>query len=274
MKNYHLLIILSVFLTLSCNSDKKKEEPKSEDKKNERTEKAAKAESTTERPEIVPIQHATFFMRWDQKDIYVDPVGGKAAFERFPEPDLIFITDVHPDHLDVETLAALGKDYKIIAPKAVHEKLPESHQELTRVMNNGDESSFYGFSVKALPMYNTTSSRKDYHTKGRGNGYQITKGEFDLYISGDTEVTPEMKRLKDIDIAFLCMNLPYTMSAEQALKGVMAFQPEKVIPYHYRGKKDGETYFENVQAFKEEVESSADIEVQLMDWYTPKNKDA
>ena len=221
-----------------------------------------------QRPEIVPVQHATFFMRWDQKDIYVDPVGGADAFERFPEPDLIFITDVHPDHLDVETLTGLGKDYTIIAPQAVYKKLPESYQEITKVMNNGDESSFYEFSVKALPMYNTTKSRKHFHTKGRGNGYKIANGAFDLYISGDTEVTPEMKRLKSIDVALLCMNLPYTMSFEQAIRGVMAFQPKKVIPYHYRGKKDGETYFENVEAFKEEVESSTDIEVQLMDWYS------
>ena len=272
MKNY--LLILSAFLIFSCNSNKKKDEQKTEEKKTESTESKTQEEDITETPEIVPVQHASFFMRWDQKDIYVDPVGGAAAFKRFPEPDLIFITDVHPDHLNVETLAELGKNYKIIAPKAVYKRLPESHQELTKVMKNGDESSFYGFTIKAIPMYNTTSSRKDYHIKGRGNGYQLTKGEFDLYISGDTEVTSEMKRLKDIDIAFLCMNLPYTMSFEQAIEGVKAFKPKKVIPYHYRGKKDGETYFENVEAFKEEVESSADIEVQLMEWYPQNNKNA
>jgi len=268
MKYQQLFIILFACLTLSCSSDKKKDEKKKDEQNTERREKVKKGNSTLQRPEIVPVQHATFFMRWDQKDIYVDPVGGADAFQRFPEPDLIFITDVHPDHLDVETLTGLGKDYTIIAPQAVYKKLPESYQEITKVMNNGDESSFYEFSVKALPMYNTTKSRKHFHTKGRGNGYKIANGAFDLYISGDTEVTPEMKRLKSIDVALLCMNLPYTMSFEQAIRGVMAFQPKKVIPYHYRGKKDGETYFENVEAFKEEVESSTDIEVQLMDWYS------
>lgn len=271
MKNYLLILSALLILIFSCNSNKKKDEQKTEEKKTESTESKTQEEDITERPEIVPVRHATFFMRWDQKDIYVDPVGGADAFERFPEPDLIFITDVHPDHLNVETLTELGNNYRIIAPQAVFEKLPESHQEITRVMNNGDEGSIHEFSVDALPMYNTTKSRKDYHTKGRGNGYKIANGAFDLYISGDTEVTPEMKGLKSIDVALLCMNLPYTMSFEQAIEGVKAFQPKKVIPYHYRGKKDGETYFENVEAFKEEVESSADIEVQLMDWYSKKN---
>jgi len=271
MKYQQLFIILFACLTLSCSSDKKKDEKKKDEQNTERREKVKKGNSTLQRPEIVPVQHATFFMRWDQKDIYVDPVGGADAFERFPEPDLIFITDVHPDHLDVETLTGLGMDYTIITPHAVYKKLPESYKEITKVMNNGEESSFYEFSVKALPMYNTTKSRKHFHTKGRGNGYKIANGAFDLYISGDTEVTLEMRRLKSIDVALLCMNLPYTMSFEQAIRGVMAFQPKKVIPYHYRGKKDGETYFENVEAFKEEVESSTDIEVQLMDWYSKKN---
>jgi len=265
MKNYYLLLVLTILLSVSCSSDKKKEKQEKDQKKEQKDQEQAQSVS---KPEIVPIQHATFFMRWNQKDIYVDPVGGKDAFERFPKPDIVMITDIHPDHLDVETLAALGTEYKIIAPKAVEEKLPKSHKEITTIMSNGNEKSLYDFSIKAIPMYNTTESRKKFHIEGRGNGYVINHGGFKLYISGDTEITPEMKKLSGINHALLCMNLPYTMDYQQAAKGVLAFKPKKVTPYHYRGKKDGETYFENVEAFKRTIEKkSKDIEVQLMQWY-------
>ena len=269
MKKYYLLFILTVFLSVSCSFDKKKEKQEKDQQQEKKDQKEAQS---VPKPEIVPIQHATFFMRWNQKDVYVDPVGGKDAFEKFPEPDIVMITDIHPDHFDVKTLAGLGNEYKIIAPKAVEEKLPKSHKEITTIMNNGDEKTLYDFSIQAIPMYNTTESREKFHTKGRGNGYVIDHGGFKLYISGDTEVTPEMKSLTGIDYALLCMNLPYTMSHKQAAEGVFTFKPKKVIPYHYRGKKDDEYYYEDVEAFQDIVQNkSNDIEVQLMDWYPKKS---
>ena len=265
MKKYYLLFILSVLLSASCSSDKKKEKQEKDQKKEQKDKEVAQS---VPKPEIVPIEHGTFFMRWNQKDFYVDPVGGKDAFEQFPDPDIVMITHTHRDHFDVETLKALESEYKIIAPKSVAEKLPKSLKQVTTIMNNGDRKSFYEFSVKAIPMYNTTESRKKYHLEGKGNGYKIVFEDYGLYISGDTEITEEILELEGIDHALLCMNLPYTMSHKQAAKGVLDFQPKKVTPYHYRGRKDDEYYYENVKAFEDIVRSnSEDIEVQLMEWY-------
>ena len=268
MKNYYLVFVLSVLLSVSCTSNKKKENKGQ--KKQKQTEKVAKSGA---QPEIEPIEHGTFFMRWNNKNFYIDPIGGKEAFEQFPDPDVVMITHIHPDHFDVETLAQLGTDYKIIAPASVAEKLPESHKKITTVMKNGQKINISNFRVAAIPMYNTTKSRKKYHPEGRGNGYTIKLDNYSLYISGDTEFTPEMEKLKGIDQAFLCMNLPYTMNYEQAAKAVLAFQPEEVIPYHYRGRKNDAYYYEDVEAFKDIVTSkSKDVNVKLMEWYP--NKDS
>jgi len=265
MKTYYLSLILIIILSVSCTSDKKKEKQEKNQPKEQKDKEVAQS---TSKPEIVPIKHGTFFMRWNNKDFYIDPIGGKNAFKKFPDPDVVMITHSHPDHFDLETLKALGTKYKIIAPKAVAEKLPNSHKEITNIMSNGDKESFFDFSFQAISMYNTTESRMNYHPKGKGNGYIVANNGFKLYISGDTEVTPEMKELKKIDHALLCMNLPYTMNYKQAVEGVLSFKPKKVMPYHYRGKKDGKTYFENVKAFKRTIEKkSKDIEVQLMEWY-------
>jgi L-ascorbate metabolism protein UlaG (beta-lactamase superfamily) len=266
MKFIYSILILSIILA-GCQGENNKKQDEAKDNNN-----AQKEQKTGQKPEIVPIQHATFFMKWGDKNIYVDPVGGKQAFEKFPSPDMVLITDIHGDHLSVETLKSIGQDYRIIAPEAVYDKLPESHKALTTVMKNNERKTLDGFSINAIPMYNTSKSRKQYHVKGRGNGYKIIHDNFSLYISGDTNVTKEMLALKNIDHALLCMNLPYTMDYKHAAKGVLKFQPDVVTPYHYRGKKDGATYYENVEAFEEEVKSVTDkIDVQLMEWYPKKS---
>ena len=135
--------------------------------------------------------------------------------------------------------------------------MPEGLQESTTVMANREKKEVAGIQVEAVPMYNLTEERLRYHQKGRGNGYLVTLGGKRIYISGDTEDIPEMRALKDIDAAFVCMNLPYTMTEEQAASAVKEFQPEIVYPYHYRGS--------DMEKFKELVGEAA--EVRVLDWY-------
>jgi len=134
------------------------------------------------------------------------------------------------------------------------------------VLNNGDTKERFGFLVEAIPMYNLREEALKFHTKGRGNGYVIEKDGKRVYISGDTEDIPEMRALKDIDIAFVCMNLPYTMTEIKAAEAVVDFQPTIVYPYHYRGA-DG---FSDVGKFKAYIMKSSvgnKIRVKQLDWY-------
>jgi L-ascorbate metabolism protein UlaG (beta-lactamase superfamily) len=211
---------------------------------------------------IQPLNHATFVMGWKEKIIYVDPVGAGKRFEGLPKPDLILVTDIHGDHLAPETLeAVVDAKSTIVAPSAVAEKLSEKLRKQTTVVANGETKSVAGISIEAVPMYNLTPDRLQYHNKGRGNGYVVTVGGKRVYISGDTEDIPEMRALKNIDVAFVCMNLPYTMTEEQAASAVRAFKPKIVYPYHYRGS--------DVEKFKKLVGDGIGVEVRLRDWYKP-----
>lgn len=262
MKTFLKLSIL--LLIISCKSDPKNEK---------QPEKVQQDDVTkSEIPiRVIPIEHATFAMIWSDEVIYVDPTGGKEAFQDVPQPDLVFITDIHGDHLNVETLESLPQTFDIVAPKAVYDKLPDGLKKRSKILSNGDAFNFHGLDIKGIPMYNISEGRLKYHEKGRGNGYVIAKNKFKVYISGDTEAIPEMKNLESIDLAFVCMNLPYTMSPEMAAEAVLSFQPKKVLPYHYRGLKDGESYYYDVEAFKDMVTSQNDnIEVSLLNWYPNK----
>jgi L-ascorbate metabolism protein UlaG (beta-lactamase superfamily) len=209
---------------------------------------------------IHPIAHATFAMAWNGNTIYVDPVGGAEAFAGLPAANLVLITDVHGDHLNADTLTAVvGANTTIVAPAAVADQLPEALKAKTTVMGNGQTQSVMGISIEAVPMYNTTADRLQYHSKGRGNGYVVTLGGKRVYISGDTEDIPEMRALKNIDVAFVCFNLPYTMTEEQAASAVREFAPKIVYPYHYRGS--------DVDKFKSLVGTDKGIEVRLGKWY-------
>ena len=209
---------------------------------------------------IRPISHATFAMGWGGRIIYVDPVGGAEAFRDLPGPDLILITDIHGDHLDVETLEAVaGESTVIVAPAAVVEQLPAALDSQARTLDNGSEISLFDLTVLAIPMYNLTDSRLQYHDKGRGNGYVVTVGGQRIYISGDTEDIPEMRALEDIDVAFICFNLPYTMTEDQAASAVLEFRPGIVYPYHYQGS--------DVDAFVASVAGNPGIEVRIGGWY-------
>jgi L-ascorbate metabolism protein UlaG (beta-lactamase superfamily) len=144
-----------------------------------------------------------------------------------------------------------------VAPAAVAKTILEA-----QVIANGEKKKVGDFEVEAVPMYNLTRGPQPgafFHTKGRGNGYILTLGGKRLYFSGDTEAIPEMRALKNIDIAFVCMNLPYTMTPEEAASAVKDFRPKVVYPYHYRGS--------DTKAFAAALAAEKGIEVRLREWY-------
>ena len=215
--------------------------------------------------DINPIEHATAVLKWNELTIYVDPVGKVEKFEDYGSPDLILITDVHGDHFSLETLEGLNTEKaKIIMPQAVADQMPDEFTPQIDVLNNGESKSRYGIKVEAIPMYNLREEAKHFHERGRGNGYVLNISGKRIYFSGDTEDIPEMRQLKDIDIAFVCMNLPYTMTVENAADAVMEFKPKQVYPYHYRGRPD----VSDVSKFKSLIEDSGTaVEVVQLDWY-------
>ncbi|MBO0340810.1 MBL fold metallo-hydrolase [Flagellimonas profundi] len=258
-KNILLIASTLLIILVSCKEKEKKQEETAE-VKTEMEEMEAPSPA-----EIVPIEHATAVIEWDGNTIYIDPVGGKAAFEGQESPDMIFITDVHGDHFNPETLNELNLEgVQIIAPDAVKLQMEEGLSSKTTTMKNGETKEMAGFSVKAIPMYNLREEAKDFHVKGRGNGYVFTFGDERIYFSGDTEDIPEMRALENIDKAFVCMNLPYTMTVESAADAVLEFKPKQVYPYHFRGRPE----VSDVEKFKNLVnEGDSNIEVVQLDWY-------
>ncbi len=214
---------------------------------------------------VRPIVHSALALTWNGHTVLVDPHDGAQRYTRFPGVELVLITDIHGDHLDTATLRGMDlTNARIVAPQAVVDQLPEGLKTLCTPLANGAESEVVGIGIEAVPMYNMPDLKDPRHPKGRGNGYVLTFGKERVYISGDTEDIPEMRALKNIDMAFVCMNLPYTMTVQQAASAVLAFKPKVVYPYHYRGK-DG---FSDVKLFKRMVnEADPAIDVQLMDWY-------
>lgn len=179
---------------------------------------------------------------------------------------MILISDIHGDHFDTSTLAVVRTPNTIlVVPQVVADKLPASYDKSkVVVMKNGDHISRSGISITAIPMYNLPESPTAMHTKGRGNGYVLNIGGKNIYLSGDTQGIPEMRSLKDIDVAFVCMNLPYTMDVKEAADAVLAFKPKVVYPYHYRGRGG----LSDVNEFKSLVDAgNKSIEVRLRNWY-------
>lgn len=218
---------------------------------------------------VQPITHGSVVLSWNGKTIYVDPYGGAAAYAGLAAPDVVLITDIHPDHLDPQTLAGLsvGKALMIV-PQAVATKLPAEYKARVRVLRNGQKLDTLGMTVSAIPMYNLPEAPDAMHPKGRGNGYVLGLGGKNVYLSGDTEDTPEMRALQNIDVAFVCMNLPYTMDVQQAAQGVLAFKPGIVYPYHYRGQNG----LSDVASFQKTVNAAnKKIDVRLRNWYPAAN---
>jgi L-ascorbate metabolism protein UlaG (beta-lactamase superfamily) len=217
---------------------------------------------------IQPLNHATLALTWNGKTIYADPYGGAKTFTGIATPDLIVITDIHGDHFDPSTLDVLDLSKAIIvAPQAVIDKMSDKLKAKTVALGNGQTISKLDISITAIPMYNLPEAADAKHTKGRGNGYVLKFGDKTLYISGDTAGIPEMRALKNIDVAFVCMNLPYTMDVPEAASAVLDFKPKIVYPYHYRGANG----FSDTEAFKKLVnEGNKSLDVRLRDWYTIK----
>jgi L-ascorbate metabolism protein UlaG (beta-lactamase superfamily) len=260
MKLRNLILALPL-LVLSCKTETKKE---STFTKAPSTINTAVASSFN----VTPISHATMVLEWDGKIIYVDPVGGAEAFADQPKPDLILVTDIHGDHLNIETLQAIMQDNTyLIIPQAVADKLPQELSSKARILSNGETTNLRrleGFAFEAIPMYNLREEALKFHEKGRGNGYVMQKDGKRVYISGDTEDIPEMRTLKNIEVAFVCMNLPYTMTIENAASAVLEFKPKTIYPYHYRGT-EGKS---DVVKFKSILnKGDAGIEVVQLDWY-------
>lgn len=217
---------------------------------------------------IQPLNHATLALTWNGKTIYADPYQAPKTFVGIAKPDLIVITDIHGDHFDPASLDALDlTGTVIVAPQAVADKMSDALKAKTTVLANGATTEKLGISITAIPMYNLPESADSRHTKGRGNGYVLKLGGKSVFLSGDTSGIPEIKALKNIDVAFVCMNLPYTMDINEAAATVLAFKPKVVYPYHYRGQGG----FSDTEAFKKLVsEKDKGIDVRVRDWYTVK----
>ncbi len=210
---------------------------------------------------ITPIYHATVMLEAGGKTIYIDPAK-PANFKGLPPADLILITHEHYDHVDQDqsSIKAISKpDTQIWVTATVQKIVPTG-----TVISNGDSKKFDKWTIEAVPAYNLVrgpAAGQLFHPKGQGNGYVLTYGGKRFYFSGDTEATPEMRALKNIDVAFLCMNLPYTMTTDEAADAVKAFHPKIVIPYHYQSKPAMD-----LNSFKAKLMGTG-IEVRLLDWY-------
>lgn len=209
---------------------------------------------------VHPVLHGSLILEWSGVDVYMDPYGDASLYAGKSDPDLILITHAHDDHFNLETLNSLNtQNAQFIVPQVVADAMPEPYRAQAMVLGNGETLRVSGITIRAMPMYNLPEDGAR-HAKGVGNGYVLTMGGKDVYVSGDTEGIPEMRELTGIDVAFVCMNLPYTMDVEQAAGAVMDFRPAIVYPYHHRGQ--------DIEAFRELVNAGGnDVEVRLKDWY-------
>ena len=205
---------------------------------------------------ITPLYHASTRIEAGGKTIYVDPAK-PAKLNGLPKADLILISHIHGDHMDPDSIKQISKaDTEILASASVAQTVTSA-----KVISNGQTKNWQGWTIEAVPAYNLKrgpSAGQLFHPKGRDNGYVLTYGGKRFYFSGDTEGTSEMRALKNIDVAFVCMNLPYTMPPDEAADAVKAFHPKIVIPYHYRGS--------DLSVFQKGLEGTG-IEVRLLEWY-------
>lgn len=187
---------------------------------------------------ITFLGHATLMITYGETVIHVDPVGQYANYTRLPKADIVLVTHEHSDHLDPVTIRTVRKgSTEIVAPERCVGKVPGAV-----AMSNGASRTVKGIRIEAIPAYNIVHMRaanSPFHPKGEGNGYVLTLGTRRVYIAGDTENTPEMKGLKGIDVAFLPMNLPYTMTPEMVAEAALAFRPKILYPYHFGDSDTG-----------------------------------
>ena len=267
MTRISMVLCICFAFIISCKSNTNQTEKNAITKTNlELNEQDSEEKSEVQ---ITPITHGTLVLEYNGVVVYVDPTGGLYAFDGQNAPDIILITDIHGDHLNIETLEQLqASNPKIIAPKAVADQLPQSLKSNLSVLPNFQTIEIQvknnKIGIEAIPMYNLREEALHFHAKGRGNGYVLMLGDERVYISGDTEDIPEMRALKNIDIAFVCMNLPYTMPVQSAADAVLEFKPKRVYPYHYRGTEG----LSDVNLFKTLVNTGdSTINVIQLEWY-------
>lgn len=248
MKFKLLLLIMATTLSFSCNSNAQKSYPV-----DKYTTKDGKEIS------IMFYKHASLGIEADNKHIYVDPVSEFADFDKLPKADIILITHEHSDHFDPAAIKILSNNNtKIICSKSVSDKVTQNHITL----EPGDSTNVYGIKIDAIPAYNITPGHTQFHPKSRmDNGYIITIGGSRILIAGDTENTPELKSAKDIDIAFLPVNQPYTMTPAQAQDAIKAIKPKIFYPYHY-GQVPNKT---DLDELKKLVEPYTEVRIRGME---------
>ena len=202
--------------------------------------------------QITPIMHSSVQLEYAGKVIQVDPVAKydnvelplMGKFNALKSADLILVTDIHPENLDTDEIIKVRKPgAPVVMPAAAATQAGAKISSPVTLMANGDMNTVAGVGIEAVPMYNVAHGSKPgdpYHPKGRGNGYILTLGGKRIYFSGDTECTPEMRALKNIDVAFLPMNMPTTMTPSEVVECIKAFQPKIFYPYHYEGQKRDE----------------------------------
>lgn len=203
---------------------------------------------------ITFIGHGTLLFTFGGKTIHVDPVSKEADYHKLPKADLILLTHHHGDHLDLKAVEILRTEKTELAMTEICAQQVKGGV----VMKNGETKVVGGLKIEAVPAYNLIHMRsegKPFHPKGEGNGYVITFGDKRIYVAGDSENTPEMKKLEKIDVAFLPMNLPYTMTPEMAADAAKAFRPKILYPYHF-----GET---NPAKIVELLKDAKEIEVRI-----------
>jgi L-ascorbate metabolism protein UlaG (beta-lactamase superfamily) len=206
--------------------------------------------------------HASFVVQWNGKVIYCDPATDPAylsTYQGLPKADLVLVTHSHSDHLSTTQIDAVrGTNAVIVAPQAVYGSLTAAQKAIASVLPSGTSTNLVGLTIDAIPAYNS------YHPLGTGNGYVLTLGGKRIYVSGDTGNVAEMRALRDIEVAFVCINQPFTMTVSEATNAVRAFRPKVVYPYHYRDQSGTTTSARN---FKQQLGTDLGIEVRLRKWY-------
>jgi L-ascorbate metabolism protein UlaG (beta-lactamase superfamily) len=215
---------------------------------------------------VTPLEHGSLMLGFGERTIYVDPTSAalEHADKPLPKGDLVLVTHIHGDHLDPQAISKVrGEGAAVIVPQSVADEAGDALPNPKIIANGETTEAFDGsLEIEAFPMYNLVRKRDNgefYHPKGRGNAYILTMDGARVYISGDTECTPEMKALEDIDAAFLSMNLPYTMPPSEAAECVRAFEPDVLYPYHFRGQ--------NPEELNGLLGADSEVEVRLLQWY-------
>jgi L-ascorbate metabolism protein UlaG (beta-lactamase superfamily) len=208
---------------------------------------------------IRPVNHASFVLGWKDRTIYNDPVGASTLYRNFPKADLILVSHSHGDHYEANTLTAVVQtNGMIIVPQAVFNSMSAALKAKSIPLANGGVTNVLGMRIEAVPAYNSN------HPKGSGNGYVVTIGGRRFYMSGDTGDAPEIRALQDIDVAFLCMNVPFTMSVPTAAAVTAAMKPKILYPYHYRNQ---DNTYADLNNLKRLVGRELGVEIRTRAWY-------